>query len=267
MIKNIEDNPILTAIKDQVSEYVYGQIALSITKSYGFVTKLYKGKYTIEGKDRFKIEIDKKEPNCSRKYYTKNLKNKTEMKIRFCNGVSISLWETEFEELKIEEGLVSYLSKSKQWIKISVPSLWIRDASAVTTVESSSSSTQSIPCIDNPVTSQNPPQVKNDNEKKFKDIEEDISKLKLSLTQVKEVQYCTMDYAQPKFNFIKNTFDEIQTHYNKMRSKISNIEKYLAGEIEFQKMSQIDNFGSQEVIQIQDSQESKTQTKEKRKKK
>ena len=69
LLENLKENPLLKSIKESVSEYVYHQIALSISKSFELVPKLYKGKYTIIDKNEWKIEIDKVDPKCSCKYF------------------------------------------------------------------------------------------------------------------------------------------------------------------------------------------------------
>ena len=69
LLENLKENPLLKSIKESVSEYVYHQIALSISKSFELVPKLYKGKYTIIDKNEWKIEIDKADPKCSCKYF------------------------------------------------------------------------------------------------------------------------------------------------------------------------------------------------------
>ena len=69
LLENLKENSILKAVKNNVSDFVYNQIALSISKSFDLSVKLYKGKYTITGKGDFKVEINKEDPKCSCKYF------------------------------------------------------------------------------------------------------------------------------------------------------------------------------------------------------
>jgi len=126
LLENLKDNSLLISIKDLVSEYVYKQVALSISKSFDLIPKLYKGVYTITTKDGFNIEIDKKNPNCTCKYYTTMgiicshlvavvLKNKDFLVQRFIRKRWIKdPFEKDLSDMKIIAGIKDFLMQEEK---------------------------------------------------------------------------------------------------------------------------------------------------------
>jgi len=90
LLENLKDNILLLTVKERVSPFVFEQISLTILKSFQLSVKLYKGKYTVQEKDDFKLEIDKNDRTCSCKYY------KT-MGIPCCHLVSIFIKNKDYD--------------------------------------------------------------------------------------------------------------------------------------------------------------------------
>jgi len=157
------------------------------------------------------------------------------MKIRYSNGFSLSLWNDEYLELLVEEDHISYLSTEGKWIKIRIPSTWsqgsshskINDGSPLNNeakgAELSNEQT-SPPSLDPATRNQNERPATKAEEVNFKD---DITKLKQDLEKLLQENFCQLSYVEPKFDFIAQTFKQIETCHNRMNKKVAEIDRFL----------------------------------------
>ena len=172
------------------------------------------------------------------------------MKIRYSNGFSLSLWNNEYRELIVEEDLISYLTNEGLWIKIRIPPTWNQASSLSKTYDGGSSSNKEAlgaeMNLDQPPSASLNPSKNSQNERSVTEVKEinihdEIVKLKQDIEKHLQKDFCPRLEIQPRFKFVADTFKQIEEHVNRLRERVSNIERSSYEDFDGQEYSEIES--------------------------